>query len=1318
MCLYLNQNGIVTENGVWNGNEKVYANENVNENARFRGCRSGNEPHITHDYGTPDPFELRTMQQGMTAQDAGASRAVTHAAGQNARASPPLAIKQSSSVTACKNDKGPVPFDLSVSELGSDDSFWMLSANAEREVFADQFFSLQDDYLNTLESYEPSSPFSPETQLMGGQFNPMFGTSSVVTNDYSYHNTDIYGFTGDYSGNAYEESQDAFLQHVFHLCNNAEVHETPEITLPYDGMLQNFEIYHTSVQEYWDKLKADQQMEFELMSDAKVVFVTDANGNCVPMATVMMLVKSINGVPCSKIMNVLLDSGGSASMISKKVLPAGVKVTHDNSSTMIATLAGAVHSTGKVELQGLRLPEFDRSLVIDSHTFLTFQAPCKYDMIVGSDFLSKYGFKLNYKTLEVEWFDNVIKMNTTGFTKERQAAFMDSYMLDVENEQWLNDGNEEIDSYIASTILDAKYEKVDIDTVISENCSHLSPDQQKDLADMLKKHEKLFDGTLGCYPHDKMSIELLPGSKPVYRRHYPVAETHKQTFKKELDHLESIGVLEKVQSPSLWCLPTFCIPKKDSRIRVVSDLRELNKFVKPVQYPIPVISDVLHKRFGYEFFTKLDVSMQFYTFELDDKAKDLCTISTPFGNYRYNRAPMGLKISPAFAQSKMEQCLDGIDEQDVYIDDVGVFTSDWQHHVAVLDKILTRLEDDGFTINPLKCEWAVKETDWLGYWLTPTGVKPWSKKVEAIVNMQRPQTATELRTFLGMVTYYREMWPRRAHILAPLTELSGLPKRAKVEWTPARISAFEQMKAVVAQDVLMAYPDHNKPFEIYTDASDYQLGACLMQEGRPVAYYSRKLSPAQQNYTTMEKELLAIVETLKEYRSMLLGADITIYTDHKNLTFENFNTQRVLRWRCFIEDFSPKLVYLQGKLNVLADAFSRLPKFEPTDAPISAMTEVERPIILAYFLARVPRTSSGDGIQGFNPSASLSPGSFSIDPILCHSLMNLPDEELIVESNLNLPHNLEVSPLRYQWLKQAQDDDPSIQQAVQNNPEFSLQHFGDIELAIYTPPNAGAETPWKIVLTDSTVEDVIIWFHHILGYPGRKRLKEGMRLFYHPRLNKLIDNYDSEASQRYKSDGRGYGYLPARQVRGSPWQYVDVDLIGPWTVKCGTGKVYEFNALTVIDRVTGLPEIIRIENKTAAHVASKFEECWLARYPRPEVCVHDGGGEFKKEFKELLYNFGISDTSTTPYNPQANSICERMHREVGNILRCLIHSNPPRTLANAKALVDSALATTMHVLRTNISQSTGNSPGALAFHRDMIMDISLQADMRAICACR
>ncbi len=586
-----------------------------------------------------------------------------------------------------------------------------------------------------------------------------------------------------------------------------------------------------------------------------------------------------------------------------------------------------------------------------------------------------------------------------------------------------------------------------------------------------------------------------------------------KTFEKELDHLVKLGVLA-AQQESEWTLPSFIIPKKDGRVCWISNLRQVNKVIRHKQYPLPIITDILCKRSGYKFFTKLDVSMQYYTFELDKESQDLCTIVTPFGKYKYLRLPMGLKCSPDIAQAAMKIVLSGIEDADVYIDDVGAFSDNWDHHVDLIATILRRLRENGFTINPLKCEWAVKETDWLGYWLTPQGLKPWRKKIDAILHMDRPCNATELSMFIGCINYYRDMWPSRAHILKPLTDQSGLKKRAPIKWTDDMQQAFNKMHLLMAADALAAYPDHNTWFNVYTDASDFQLGACIIQEGRPIAYFSQKLTKSQQNYTTMEKEMLSIIATLKEFQSMLLGANIHVFTDHKNLMFDTLKTQRVLRWHMTIKEFSPMLHYIEGPHNILADNLSRLHRLvtpaqitkgkklvEPAEVSIKEEDEV-------YFLDQEYSDLYDENVW---------------ECIECY--LNLPDTPHLNENPLNYAHIREIQQQDKQLLAlQVKYPDNYVNLQLDDNVDDIIGYKKDP-----TQPN------WKIVLPESMVVDTVKWSHQVMGHPGEKRLRDTLnQRHHHPKFRYHFEKLKCKDCQKYKLAGHGYGLLPKREVRIAP----------------------------------------------------------------------------------------------------------------------------------------------------------------------------------------
>lgn len=1074
----------------------------------------------------------------------------------------------------------------------------------------------------------------------------------------------------------------------------------------------------------------------------------------------IMLCKTIGLLPSAKLLRVLLDSGTTKTMIHRRALPNNITTKKLAKSKPVSTLAGKVTVTETVTLRQIKLPEFDKNRTIDECKALVFDSPCQYDVLIGADLLKKLGAKLDYENGTVEWLGNTIPMrNPHLISSDEYNHMLDSYFLQEEEE--ILEYEAYMDHYISSgydhsyaaEILDAKYEQVDIEEVVRGQ-THLNDTQKQDLRELLNEHTKLFDGTLGVYPHKEVHIEVDPDAKPVHARAYPVPKIHEAAYKKELFHLVKLGVLA-YQGASDWASPSFIIPKKDGRVRWISDLRALNRVIRRQQYPLPRINDILRKRSGYKFFTKLDISMQYYTFQLDKESQDLCSIVTPFGKFKYLRLPMGLKCSPDIAQSVMEEILRGLDDIDVYIDDVGVFSNSWEDHMRVLRLVLRRLQDNGFTINPLKCEWAVQETDWLGFWLTPEGLKPWKKKVDAILQMQKPTNLSELRTFLGAVNYYKDMWPSRAHVLKPLTDMTG---KKKFSWTEEMSKSFSQMKAILAMDALSAYPDHNKRYDIYTDASDYQMGAVLMQEGRPVAYFSRKLNAAQKNYTTMEKELLSIVMTLKEFRTMLLGAEIHIHTDHKNLTFANLNTQRVLRWRMYVEEYAPTLHYVPGPKNILADAFSRVPKagtedqsteqpeldesflaaFESFEPDTDQLEEHTKHFELCYHLIRIPPSEDAvmvgkSKIEENNLESNfcfhtqwLSPG---VEVQYDHrddgeqhdrhvTSTSIIDDPELLDCFLNLPQNADglESPLQWEYVAQQQAADEELQELRQRTPQqYQIRLIQGHNIVCYTRLGDNPNTQWKIALPRNMIPQTLTFFHEVLGHPGSRRLRDTLKArYFHPELRKFCENFLCDICQREKLPGAGYGFLPERELNAEPWTEVAVDLIGPWKIEVN-GQEVELNALTCIDTTTNLVELTRIDDKSATHIRDKFTQAWLCRYPFPQRCVHDNGKEFTGyEFQRRLQILGIKDVPTTSRNPQANSVCERMHQTVGNMLRTMLKSNPPQNLQQANDILDSALSTVMHALRANVSTVLGGSPGALTFARDMFVNIPLIADWQLI----
>ena len=353
-----------------------------------------------------------------------------------------------------------------------------------------------------------------------------------------------------------------------------------------------------------------------------------------------------------------------------------------------------------------------------------------------------------------------------------------------------------------------------------------------------------------------------------------------------------------------------------------------------------------------------------------------------------------------------------------------------------------------------------------------------------------------------MINYYQDMWIRRSEILAPLSEITS--KNSKWSWNKEQQQAFDTIKKIVSQETLLRHPDFNKPFEIHTDASKYQLGVVISQDNKPIAFYSRKLNPAQLNYTTTERELLAIVETLKEFRNILLGQQIIVHTDHKNLTYKVFNTEHVMRWRMIAEQFGAELKYIQGEKNIVADTLSRL-DLEPS-------------------LKSEPDPSVLD-----TPHSRRLAEAFATQQVEARHDRNLPSDAF---------------PISFKEIQKEQQKDSNLKKKVQTHKLYVLRNFhgGDKDRLLICYKDKKGK--YKICIPKSMQAKIVDWYHIMLCHPGRLRTEETIRQHFHWKgLRQEVHKHCKRCPtcQLTKKVSVKYGKLPVKKAEVTPWHTLCVD---------------------------------------------------------------------------------------------------------------------------------------------------------------------------------
>ena len=798
-------------------------------------------------------------------------------------------------------------------------------------------------------------------------------------------------------------------------------------------------------------------------------------------------------------------------------------------------------------------------------------------------------------------------------------------------------------------------------------------------------------------------------AKPIRQRPYRTSPTIAKEIQSQTDTMLKNSIIEP--SSSEWQSPVVMVKKKTGDYRFAVDYRKLNEVTRKIHYPIPRIDDVFDKLGDKQptWFSTLDLASGFWQIPLDPNTKEKTAFVTNTGEqYQFRVLPFGMANAPATYQMVLNKVLQGLSWEILmcYIDDIIIFSNTFSEHLEHISMVLTRLREASLTLKPSKCKFAAQRVMYLGHYLSKNGIEVDPAKTNAVKSFPTPKNVRQIRSFLGMCSFYRRFIKGFSKIAAPLHELTA--KDVPFKWEDKHENAFNVLKSALMSTPVLRYPDWSKPFILTTDASITAISFILGQKDETgkeyaIAFGGRGLRGAEKNYGISELECLAMVEGVRAFEPYLAHKHFTAITDNNALQWLKGikpTNKRIARWSLRLQDFDFTVKHRAGVINKNADALSRR-EYDSTDSPLSriesdCLDEITAMPINAFSKSQTIKSKreKGERLQ----TTFEYPGE---KREVCAPSVAVVIPDNIAREQQNCPEFADV----YRYLKRRElpRNARKARKIILESEQYILDD--DVLYHLYTPRTRKIPDNERIIrqlaVPIQLRDDVLKSYHDSLfggGHQGFDRTYASIRLkYYWPNMFATIIDYVKSCDDCQKAKRNHLNHpAPLQNMpivgRFDRWH---MDILGPFS-KGTNGEKY---LLSVIDSFSRWPELFAINSDDSQTIAKILYEEVFSRYGAPRVLVSDRGQNFmSKLVKAVSSLFQVTRHHTSSYHPQTNSTCERLNSTINQSIRAYC----PTEQSNWPSKIPGILIA--HRM-TPATRSTSYSPYYMLFGTDMQMPL-------------